>query len=469
MIINREETSGLIEKVMDSLADKKGFLALQQDEDRHKACTSAKEILKTTDKIIKSYIRVSTDKAGIVRIPAYRIQHNDISGFYKGGIRFSEHVNESEVENLAILMTLKNALHELPYGGAKGGVHVDPNKVTERELNLIAKKYVQRFNPDIGPNHDIPAPDLGTNEKIIDWMVGEYKTINPGQPYLGSFTGKSVENGGALGRREATGVGTFLSYSWLMHEWFRNFSLQNEKDLARPKQWKTLESLHDKTKDNGEIKVAVQGFGNVGSVAALEVNNYPNIRHRVVAVSDQFTTLYNSAGLDLEALDAYSKVNFHLPRTEEEIAKLKIDAQMLPPESVLTCETDVLILAAIEDQIHKENMKEVKASVLVEGANAPVSLDADDYLESIGKIVIPDILANAGGVIVSYLEWKQSRVTEIYTREAIIAEMSQKMTQTFNRVYDAYFASDTHTMRYRCFQLSLERLTTLLYKQGKLF
>ncbi|WP_236939111.1 Glu/Leu/Phe/Val family dehydrogenase [Evansella clarkii] len=469
MKINREETSGLIEGVMDDLAEKKGFLSITDEAELRKVCRSAKEILKTTDKIIKSYIRVSTDKEGIVRIPAYRIQHNNISGFYKGGIRFSEHVNESEVENLAILMTLKNALHQLPYGGAKGGVHVNPRKVTERELNLISKKYVQRFKPDIGPDHDIPAPDLGTNEKIIDWMVGEYKTIHPGEPYLGSFTGKSVENGGAKGRREATGIGTFLSYSWLMNEWYKSFSDGAGENLARNKQWETIQRLHEKASNKIDINVAVQGFGNVGSVAALEAYNYTNLRHKIVAVSDQHATLYSSDGLDIETLDQYAKIHFSLPKTQEEADKLNLGAEVLPPESVLTCDSDVLILAAIEDQVRKDNMKEIKADILVEGANAPVSLEADEHFENVGKVVIPDILANAGGVIVSYLEWKQSRVKEMYTRDEIIGEMSRQMKMTFDRVYDAYFTSDSDTMRYRCFMLALERLTSLLYKQGKLF
>ncbi|WP_100371738.1 Glu/Leu/Phe/Val family dehydrogenase [Bacillus sp. FJAT-45037] len=464
--MKRKETQALIESVMGELAQKKGFLGIEDEEKRRFMCGSAKEILKTTDKIIKSYIRVSTD-GGIMRIPAYRVQHNNISGFYKGGIRYSEFVNEAEVENLAILMTLKNALHRLPFGGAKGGVHVDPRKFSEKELNLISKKYVQRFANDIGPNHDIPAPDLGTSEKVVDWMVGEYKTINPGEPYLGSFTGKSVENGGALGRREATGRGTFLSYSWLIDQWaVKQESVQTK---FGKKQWETLQFLKEQARNGVSIRVAVQGFGNVGSVAAYEAAHYANYKHTVVAVSDRFTTLYHPEGLDIPKLIEYTKDGRDLPRNNEELTLADIDAEIHSATDVLTIDTDVLILAAIEDQIHQENMDQVQAKVLVEGANAPISLEADDYFENKGVIVIPDILANAGGVIVSYLEWRQSRVTELFTEAGIIEDMSKQMIETLDNVYSAYFSSVDRTMRNVCFMLALERLTNLLYRHGKLY
>lgn len=465
--MEKHETRMLIENVMEELSEKPNFLGIEDEEKRRKTCSSAKEILKTTDKIVKSYIRVSTEKHGIIRIPAYRVQHNNISGFYKGGIRFSEYVDEEEMENLAILMTLKNALHRLPFGGAKGGVHIDPRKFSERELNLISKKYVQRFAPDIGPNHDIPAPDLGTNEKIIDWMVGEYKTIHPGEPYLGSFTGKSVENGGAKGRREATGKGVFLSYSWMLNEWMQQYA--SEKDINRIKQWGTLNVFKEQYKKGEEIAIAIQGFGNVGSVAAIEAYRYKDIQHRVVAVSDQFTTLYNEKGINIEKLMMYTEGGLDLPANQQELAKAGVDASLMPADSVLTVKTDVLVLAAIENVIHKDNMKNVQAKIIVEAANAPISEDADTYFEDIGKVVIPDILANAGGVIVSYLEWKQSRVTELYSEQDIFADMGAQMTETFKNVYNTYFSSVKPTMRATCFTISLERLTSLLYRHGKLF
>ncbi|MDQ0300827.1 glutamate dehydrogenase (NAD(P)+) [Salibacterium salarium] len=468
--MDRSQTKELIENVMKELKEQGEFLPLDSSKEREKVLESAGEILKTTDKIIKSYIRVSREGGAIERIPAYRVQHNNISGFYKGGIRFSEDVSESEVENLAILMTLKNALHGLPFGGAKGGVDIDPRNYTERELNLISKKYVQRFALNLGPTQDIPAPDLGTDERIIDWMVGEYKTIHPGQAYSGSFTGKSVENSGAQGRRESTGIGTFLSYLYMLNEWFpQQKQRPKSKTGARHLQWDTLEKLHTKFNEAGPIDVAVQGFGNVGGVAALEAYSSSVAKHRVTAVSDQFVTLVNHNGLNVEKLTAYTKKNNRLPNTKERLLDWKIEADIKSPIDIIQMDTDVMIFAAIADQVTKENMKDVKADILVEGANAPVSVEADLYLQDQGKVIIPDILANAGGVHVSYLEWKQSRVTEMYSKEEILQEMGNQMKDTLKRVYDEYFLSKEHTMRFTCYSLALRRLTSLLHKHGKLF
>ncbi|SFP57134.1 Glu/Leu/Phe/Val family dehydrogenase [Salibacterium halotolerans] len=468
--MDRSQTRVLIEEVIKDLKGKEDFLEMDDPAERETTLESAGEILKTTDKIIKSYIRVSREDGGITRIPAYRVQHNNISGFYKGGIRFSDNIEESEVENLAILMTLKNALHGLPFGGAKGGVDINPRDFTERELNLVSKKYVQRFALNLGPTQDIPAPDLGTNERIIDWMVGEYKTIHPGQAYSGSFTGKSVENNGARGRRESTGVGTFLSYFYLLNEWFPAKSGSDDPyNEARSSQWETLKRLHGKFDRNDPVDVAVQGFGNVGSVAALEAYNCAEAKHRVTAVSDQFVTLTNPEGLNIKKLQEYNNKFKRLPNTKEQLDDYNITAEAANPEAVLISDVDVMIFAAVEDQVTKENMKDIKADILVEGANAPVSVEADLHLQEKGKVIIPDILANAGGVHVSYLEWKQSRVTEMYSKDEIVKEMGSQMKSTLEKVFEEYFHEKEHTMRFTCYSIALRRLTSLLYKHGKLF
>ncbi|QDI92747.1 Glu/Leu/Phe/Val dehydrogenase [Salicibibacter halophilus] len=460
--MSRDETRNLIKKVVDKLK-KEPFRNEFTGNENGEVFDSAAEIIKTTDKIIKSYIRVSRDNGTIERIPAYRVQHNNISGFYKGGIRFSPAVNEEEVENLAILMTIKNALHELPFGGAKGGVFVDTRNLSSRELNLVSKKYVQRLKPDLGPTNDIPAPDLGTNEKVIDWMVGEYKTITPGQSYVNSFTGKSAVNGGVEGRREATGIGTFLSYYYLMNEWLKNAETTK---VTRPKSWKNLKTLAE---SDQSTKVAVQGFGNVGSIAANEAIKCED-EHIVVAVSDEDVTLHNQNGLDIERLFSYSEQHRRLPRSAGELQDANVQAEIEPPTAVLTSECDLLILAAVEDQITEENMKDVSAKILLEGANAPINKTADEYFETNGIMVIPDILANAGGVHVSYLEWMQSNVPKPYTKEDVITEMSEKMIDVCHRVYDHYFYSENHeTTRMLCYKLALMRLITLLYRHGKLY
>ncbi|MFD2703870.1 Glu/Leu/Phe/Val family dehydrogenase [Salibacterium lacus] len=468
--MDRSQTRVLIEEVIKDLKEKEDFLEMDDSSEREMTLESAGEILKTTDKIIKSYIRVSREDGGIIRIPAYRVQHNNISGFYKGGIRFSDNIEESEVENLAILMTLKNALHGLPFGGAKGGVDINPRDFTERELNLVSKKYVQRFALNIGPTQDIPAPDLGTNERIIDWMVGEYKTIHPGQAYSGSFTGKSVENNGARGRRESTGIGTYLSYFYLLNEWFAEKREKEEaRHEARTNQWQTLENLYEKFIQKDPVDMAVQGFGNVGSVAALEAYNCSDVKHRVTAVSDQFVTLMNPEGLNIKKLEEYNSRYKRLPNTKEQLDEYNITAETAAPDAVLTLDVDVLIFAAVEDQVTKENMKDIKADILVEGANAPVSVEADLHLQEKGKVIIPDILANAGGVHVSYLEWKQSRVTEMYSKDEIVKEMGAQMKSTLQKVFEEYFHDSEHTMRFTCYSIALRRLTSLLYKHGKLF
>lgn len=465
------QTKHTIEEAIDTLYADQSFLPELKAERRTQIFESGKEILTTTDKIIKSYIRVSRDNGSVVRIPAYRIQHNNIAGFYKGGIRFSEGVNEEEVENLAILMTLKNALHKLPYGGAKGGVVLDPKTFSDRELYLVSKKYVHRFAPDIGPEHDIPAPDVGTNEKIMDWMVGEYKTIHPGENYLGSFTGKSIENGGACGRREATGKGTFHSYSWLLTQWLRKKVEEGTsfKNPLKQKQFEGLKKLLEKSDQGESITVAVQGFGNVGSVAALEAYHCEELRHKVVAIGDYRVTLYHEEGLNIPRLAEYMKDHGVIPATPEELKLAGIEAELKDRSAILTSDVDVLFLAAIENQITQDNMNEIQAQLIVEGANAPIAQEADRFLHEQGTVIIPDILANAGGVIVSYLEWKQDRVTQLFSEEQVFAEMNNYMVSTFEEVFERYFGRDYETIRKTCYTQAVGRLLSLLYRHGKLY
>lgn len=464
-------TKDTIEAAIEMLYKDPNFLEELTDKRRRQTFNSAKEILTTTDKIVKSYIRVSRDEGGVVRIPAYRIQHNNIAGFYKGGIRFSPAVNESEMENLAFLMTIKNALHRLPFGGAKGGVAINASDYSDRELFRIARTYVQRFAPDLGPTHDIPAPDIGTNEKIMDWMVGEYKRIHPGKDYLGSFTGKSIDNGGAKGRREATGRGVYFSYAWLMDRGLPMLASEKvTKDLP-VKQLETLDALQAKHKTEGSLRLAVQGFGNVGSVAALEAYQCDRVSNKVVAVSDVAVTLVNENGLDMPKLIEYQNKHGVLPDNPKKLADLGVEADVKAPKDIVTLDVDVLMLAAIENVITEANMKNILAPLIVEGANAPISQLADEYLTDQGTVIIPDILANAGGVTVSYLEWKQDRVTELYTEEEVNQEMRQHMADTFEEVYKSFFLGkpEYKSIRHTCYQQAIQRLVILLYRHGKLF
>ncbi|CAM3955350.1 Glu/Leu/Phe/Val family dehydrogenase [Alkalicoccus chagannorensis] len=465
-----KDTQALIEDMMQRLYEDDSFLPEESGQTRKQFFQSSTEILTTSDKIIKSSIRVSRDNREIERIPAYRVQHNNIAGFYKGGIRFSELVSEEEVENLAVLMTLKNALHELPYGGAKGGVLVQPKDYSVRELNMISKKYVQRFTTDIGPTHDIPAPDMGTNEQTMDWMTGEYKTINPGRNYLGAFTGKSVANGGAKGRREATGRGVYHSYEWLVDDWARGHTKEESiPEGPHRMQAAHLRKLVEKADKKEPIRIAVQGFGNVGSVAAEMAYHSQRLLHCVTAVSDHGVTLYHREGLDIPSLVSYQHTHHQLPSTEEELQEAGVEAEIFRPEHIVTMDVNVLIFAAVEDQVLDHNKEEVKADVLVEGANAPIDGAADRWLHENGKVVIPDILANAGGVLVSYLEWKQDRITQLFTEEEVLADMERQMEQSCEKVFGSYFGEGLSSIRNTCYIEALKRLFTLLYRHGKLF
>ncbi|TYS69802.1 Glu/Leu/Phe/Val dehydrogenase [Sutcliffiella horikoshii] len=456
------QTRMIVQESLDALLEDSAFLPELDGDSRKQAFTSLGAILSTPNHLHKSFLRIALENGSVVRIPAFRVQHNNALGPYKGGIRFHETVNEEEVINLASLMTLKNALHDVPYGGGKGGIVLDPRSFSVKELHLICKKYVQYFSDILGPDKDIPAPDMGSGEREMDWMMAEYKSIRPGQPYKGSFTGKSVINGGSLGRREATGKGVYFSFRYLLHDFLkeqRKFLTNNENVFA-----KTALDY-----DGSPLTIAVQGFGNVGSVAALEAYQCQHLQNKVVAVSDRNVTLYNSDGLDIPSLVKFVALNSgDLPTTENQLEDAQIKATIRDRGDILYFDVDTLILAALEDQIHDANKEKIKARIIVEGANAPVTSEADQYLSDKGVIIIPDILANAGGVIVSYFEWMQGRETQFYTEEQVYKLLLEKMKNTMDTILPAFFG-DPHPLRQNCYIHSVMKLSTVLYRQGKLY
>lgn len=452
----------IIKRSLAYLREEQDFLPELRDEARDKAFKSLAAILSTPNHIHKSFLRIVRDDGEVIRVPAFRMQHNDTLGPYKGGIRFHESVNEDEMVNLAALMTLKNALHEVPFGGAKGGVAINPREFSVRELYQICKKYVQYFSDILGPDKDIPAPDAGTGQREMDWMMSEYKSIRPGQPYRSSFTGKSVINGGSLGRRESTGKGVYFTFRYLLHDYLNEHG-SSLADSDCP--FAATAMAHR----NRPLTMAVQGFGNVGSVAALEAYRCPHLNIKIVAASDRNVTLYNPEGLDIPKLAEFTASNQgDLPSTDEQLAAAGVKAQRLDREDVLYMDVDVLVLAALEDQIRGDNVERVRARIVVEGANAPVTGDADEVLARRGAIVIPDILANAGGVIVSYLEWLQSRETQFYSEEEVFRLMYQKFQATLDAVFPAYLGC-SKPLRQICYNQAIMKLSTNLYIQGKLF
>ncbi|MGI2328697.1 Glu/Leu/Phe/Val family dehydrogenase [Planococcus sp. YIM B11945] len=457
-----KQTKIIIQDSLDALMENQDFLPELQGKMRNQAFTSLSSILSTPNKIHKSFLRIPLDDGSVVRIPSFRVQHNDALGPYKGGIRFHESVNEDEVVNLAFLMTLKNALHSVPFGGGKGGIVLDPRKYSERELNLISRKYVRYFSDVIGPDKDIPAPDVGSGAREMDWMMTEYKKITAGSPYLGSFTGKSIENGGSLGRREATGKGVYFTFRYLFHDFIK----ENQQQLAASDNVFAATAL---AHFDRPLTMAVQGFGNVGSVAALEAYKSTHINNKIVAVSDRNVTLFNEDGLDILSLVQFAATNRgDLPNTDEQLKAANITADIKGRDELLTLPVDVLLLAALEDQIHSDNMKAIQARIIVEGANAPVTQEADKFLSEQGVIIVPDILANAGGVIVSYFEWLQGRETQFYTEEEVYRLLLEKMKHTMDMIYPQFFG-DPFPLRQNCYIHSVKRLSTVLYHQGQLY
>ncbi|WGG45278.1 Glu/Leu/Phe/Val dehydrogenase [Rossellomorea sp. DA94] len=456
------QTRDIVQKSLDALLEDQSFLPEVKGENRKKAFTSLTSILSTPNHVHKSYLRIPLDDEKVVRIPAFRVQHNNALGPYKGGIRFHESVNEEEVVNLASLMTLKNALHDVPFGGGKGGIILNPREYSEKELHLIARKYVQYFSDILGPDKDIPAPDMGSGEREMDWMMAEYKSIRPGMPYRGSFTGKSVVNGGSLGRREATGKGVFFTFRYLVH----NFVKEQKSLLTK------TDNVFAKTAldyEDRPLTIAVQGFGNVGSVAALEAHQSTHLQNKVVAVSDRNVTLFNADGLDIPALVEFTMKNKgDLPTENGQLKEIGVKAEIQERDEVLYLDVDVLMLAALEDQVHKDNVGKVKARIIVEGANAPITTEADSVLSEKGVIIIPDILANAGGVIVSYFEWLQGRETQFYTEEEVFNLLYDKMKSTLDTVLPLFFG-DPFPLRQNCYIHSVMKLSTVLYRQGKLY
>ncbi len=335
---------------------------------------------------------------------AFRIQHSDARGPYKGGIRFHPDVDSDEVKALATLMSLKTAAVNIPLGGAKGGVRVDPKMLNLKELEELSRKYVQKLAPHIGPNKDIPAPDVNTDPRIIDWMVDEYSRIS-GDTTRGSFTGKSIDGGGSEGRDAATGRGGVI----VLSEYLRLKGMSGKK-----------------------VSYAIQGFGNVGSffglVAAKEQKNW-----RMLAATDSSGGIYEKNSLWPSELEDFKKSGGRL--RDYGIG------QKINNDELVSANVDVLVLAALGSVVNESNAHLVKAKIVLELANGPVDDKAHKLLEARGVIVIPDILANAGGVIVSYLEWLQNLNQEHWTINKVNKQLNSLLKEAVINIFDRSVSS----------------------------
>ena len=352
--------------------------------------------LRYPERELKVTFPVKMDDGSIRMFEGYRVQHSSARGPCKGGIRFHPQSDMEEVKALAGWMTLKCAVAGIPYGGAKGGITVDPSELSAGELERMTRRYTAMILPLIGPQKDIPAPDVNTNAQIMAWIMDTYSMLT-GYTQPGVVTGKPIEIGGSLGRTEATGRGVmFVTQAML-------------KSLG---------------KEITGIRIAVQGMGNVGSTAARLLAAEGA---KIVAVSDVSGGLYNPNGLDMDAIYAYVS-------QRKLLSDLKIDAERVDNRGVLTCDCDVLIPAALENQLTAENAEDVKASIIVEGANGPTSIEADQIFERRGILLVPDVLANAGGVVCSYFEWVQNIQSLIWTEEEINRQLHEVMLRAFHNV-----------------------------------
>ena len=325
----------------------------------------------------------------------YRIQFNNARGPTKGGLRFHPEVDLEDVKMLSFLMALKCAVANIPFGGAKGGVTVDPKKISKGELERVSRAYMRELYKFIGPDTDIPAPDVSTNSEIMAWMLDEYEKII-GKHAPGVITGKPVELGGSL----VKDISTSLGGVFVLKEIIKEFNMKPEN-----------------------TKVVVQGFGNVGMNAAKILHEQ---KYKVIAVSDSKTGIYDEKGLEIEKVIEHKKNNKSLKGFKS--------AKEITNQEILELDCDVLIPAALEDQITKENADNIKAKIVLELANHPVTAEADTTLEKKRIAVVPDILASAGGVVVSYFEWVQNSMNYYWTKEEVLKKLEEHMISATKEV-----------------------------------
>lgn len=375
------------------------------------------ETLKRPKRALIVDVPIELDNGTIAHYEGYRVQHNTSRGPGKGGVRFHQDVTLSEVMALSAWMSVKNAAVNVPYGGAKGGIRVDPRTLSHGELERITRRYTSEINIIIGPNKDIPAPDVNTNEQIMAWMMDTY-SMNEGSTATGVVTGKPISLGGSLGRREATGRGVFVVGS----EAARNIGM-----------------------DVKGARVAVQGFGNVGSVAAKLFHEAGAI---VVAVQDHRTTLYQPDGLDVPALIEYASHGGTIDGYR---------AEVISGDQFWEVDCDILIPAALEGQLTAKRASLTKARLVIEGANGPTTPEADDILRDRNILVAPDVIANAGGVTVSYFEWVQDFSSFFWTEEEINQRLVRIMQEAFRAIWQV--AQDNKvTLRTAAFIVACTRI-----------
>jgi glutamate dehydrogenase/leucine dehydrogenase len=386
------------------------------------------DVLKSPDKQVIINIPITMDDGSIRVFEAYRVIHNNVLGPSKGGVRFDPHVNLDEVKALAAWMTWKCAVVDIPFGGAKGGICCNPRQMSSGEIERLTRAYTTSLYDVFGPDTDIPAPDMGTGQREMAWMMDQYSR-NSGMTVNGVVTGKPGVLGGSAGRVEATGRGVMIS---------------------------ALSALEKLKINPYNTTVAVQGFGNVGSFAAQLLEERGA---KVIAISDISGAYYNKEGINIEEAIQYRLENRGTLENFDGADKMDDGAD------ILTLEVDVLVPAALEDVISMRNADKIKAKLIVEGANGPTSAKADDIIAEKGIVVVPDILANAGGVTVSYFEWVQNRLGYKWTRERVARRSDRIMRNAFENVYKTSVKYNV-TLRIAAYIVAIDRVAKAYSYRG---
>ena len=389
--------------------------------------------LSEPERITEVSLSLKKDDGKVMTVKGYRVQHNSINGPYKGGLRFHQDVEMNEVKALAFWMTMKTAIVDLPFGGGKGGITIDPKSLSESELEQLTRLFTRRISHAIGPDRDIPAPDVNTNPKIMAWIADEYSK-HVGKHTPGVVTGKPIEKGGSEGRTEATGLGG----AYVLLELTKRLGL-----------------------DPKELTVAVQGFGNVGYYVAYFLQKYG---FKVVALSDSKGGIYIPGGVaDIEQIEICKKEKGYLAGCYcvGSVCDIRFKEQVkgkdITPEELLELPVDILIPAALNDVITSKNAGKIKAKYILELANGPTTAEADEILRKKKTIVIPDILANSGGVAVSYFEWYQNMHKEKWTKEDVFKKLKKKMIKATEAVWQSQQEYKT-TMRNAAYITALKQL-----------
>ncbi len=385
-----------------------------------------RDVLRTPDRELTVAIPILMDDGSIRVFKGYRVQHNFLRGPCKGGIRFAPDVHLDEVRALAAWMTWKCSVVGLPFGGAKGGVICEPRELSMGELERITRRYTASILDILGPDRDVPAPDMNTNEQTMAWIMDTY-SMHMRRTATGVVTGKPLGLGGSRGRREATGRGVMIS----CREALKTIGMRPE-----------------------DTRVVVQGSGNVGGIGALLLHREG---YNVLSISDMYGSVYNDQGLDVPAVMAWLRDKGRL----EGYA----DADHLPNKEQLELECDLLVPAATENQITSDNVDRIRTKLIVEGANGPTTAVADIELERRGIVVVPDILANAGGVTVSYFEWVQDRVGYFWTEEIVNSRLEQTMVTAFDEVHQTARKYDV-SMRTAAYILAIDRVVSVYRMRG---